>query len=262
MTGSFSRWCGKISSGRIVRGLLAPLVAFSASLLTAPLSGQVRDVSSIPAPPGFARLGYPAGSFCAWVARLPLQQSDSIKTFDGRDVSENYDVLGVIDLPLLFRADLEQCADWCLRLWAKYHKDSGKLDKLYLFDYNGRKKYFRNSGKTLARFLKWSMDNANSYSLLKGCAAVDSGNIRPGDMFVQNRRGGIGHVSMALDACRDSAGRELYLVGYSYMPAQEFHIERAGAEYGIGGWFSYQGYCRFLHDRIDLGTPVLRRFDE
>jgi hypothetical protein len=231
------------------------------ALLASPLPGQARDMSSIPAPYGYTRSSYPAGSFSAWVARLPLRQGDSVKTFDGRDVSGNYDVLTVVDLPLLFTADLEQCADWCLRLWAEYHKASGTLDKLYLFDYNGRRKYYRSSGKTYTRFLKASMSNANSYSLIRGCAPVDTGAIRPGDMFVQNRRGGIGHVSMVLDACRDSAGRRLYLVGYSYMPAQEFHIERAGDEYGIGGWFSYQGYCQYLHDNIDLGTPALRRFE-
>lgn len=228
----------------------------------APSSGQARDIGSIPAPRGCARIAQPEGSFTAWITRLPLRQDLAIRTFDGRDVSGGYDVLAVVDLPLLFRSDLEQCADWCLRLWAEYHRDSGKLDQLYLFDYGGRRRLFRNSGKTYQRFLKWSMDHANSYSLLKGCAPVDSGDIRPGDMFVQNRRGGIGHASMVLDACRDSAGNRLYLVGYSYMPAQEFHVERAGAQYGREGWFTYEGYRRYLKDHVDLGEPQLRRFKQ
>jgi hypothetical protein len=226
----------------------------------APSSGQTRDIGSIPAPPGFARTAQPAGSFAAWVARLPLRPDNRVRTFDGRDVSGGYDVLAVVDLPLLFRSDLEQCADWCLRLWAEYHKGSEQLGRLYLFDYNGRRMSFRKSGKTFPRFLKWSMDHANSYSLLKGCVTVDSGDIRPGDMFVQNRRGGIGHASVVMDACTDTAGNRLYLVGYSYMPAQEFHVERAAAEYGQGGWFTYHGYRRFLRDHIDLGEPQLRRF--
>ncbi len=245
---------------RRVRNTAAVLALSAGLLLAGGAAGQARDVGSIPAPDGFARATDQAGSFSAWVARLPLRHSDSIRTHDERDVSANYDVLAVVDLPLLFRADLEQCADWCLRLWAEYHKDSDRLDKLYLFDYNGRRVPFKKSGKSFARFLKWSMDHANSYSLLRGCAAVDTADIRPGDMFVQNRRGGIGHVSMVLDACRDSMGNALYLVGYSYMPAQEFHIERAAARYGTGGWFTYQGYCRYLHDNIDLGEPKLRRF--
>ncbi len=230
------------------------------ALCAAQSSGQPRDIGSIPAPRGCTRIAQPEGSFAEWVTRLPLRPDNRVGTFDGRDVSDRYDVLAVVDLPLLFRSDLEQCADWCLRLWAEYHKDSGSLGTLHLFDYNGRRVSFKKSGKTFPRFLKWSMDHANSYSLLAGCAAVDTGDIRPGDMFVQNRRGGVGHASMVLGACRDSNGDRLFLVGYSYMPAQEFHVERAAEAYGQGGWFTYAGYCRYLKDRIDLGEPHLRRF--
>ncbi len=238
----------------------AGAILLSWALLAAAAACQGRTIGSIPAPHGCTRIAQPEGSFAAWVARLPLRPGNSVKTYDCQDVSRYYDVLAVVDLPLLFRADLEQCADWCLRLWAEYHRDSGTLDRLCLFDYGGRRISFRKSGKTFHRFLKWSMDHANSYSLLKGCVTVDTGDIRPGDMFVQNRRGGIGHVSMVMDACRDPDGNTLYLVGYSYMPAQEFHVERAGAQYGRDGWFTYEGYCRYLRDRIDLGEPQLRRF--
>lgn len=44
------------------------------------------------------------------------------------------------------------------------------------------------------------------------------------------------------------------------MPAQEFHVEYASEGYGSGGWFSLEGYYRYLKEYIDLGTPVLRRF--
>jgi hypothetical protein len=79
-------------------------------------------------------------------------------------------------------------------------------------------------------------------------------------MIVQNENGGIGHVSMIMDACKNEKGEELYLIGYSFMPAQEFHIEGARPEYGKDGWFSIEGYYRYLADYLDLGKPVLRRF--
>ncbi|TFG60977.1 MAG: hypothetical protein E4H36_11175, partial [Spirochaetales bacterium] len=100
----------------------------------------------------------------------------------------------------------------------------------------------------------------NSFSLLKGCTPVKTGEERPGDMFVQNETGGIGHVSMIVDACENGAGQELFLVGFSYMPAQEFHIEKAGDEYGTGGWFTLEGYRKFLGDFYDYGSPRMRRF--
>ena len=90
---------------------------------------------------------------------------------------------------------------------------------------------------------------------------------RPGDMIVQNDTGGIGHVSMIVDECEDFDGNRLYLVGFSFMPAQEFHIERApsfdihGKSFGKESWFTYEGYIEFVNRYYPYGTPVLRRFD-
>ena len=80
-------------------------------------------------------------------------------------------------------------------------------------------------------------------------------------MFIQNERGGIGHVSVVLDVCRTEQGNKLFLVGYSYMPAQEFHIEKAGNQYGRDGWFTLEGYNQYLADNLNYGKPVLRRFE-
>ena len=164
-------------------------------------------------------------------------------------------------MPLLFRSDLEQCADFAMRFWAEYHKAAGKLDQLYLFDYGGNKKLFKLSGKSFINFLKTSFANTNSYSLKKGCKPITADDVIPGDLFVQNERGGIGHVSIIMDVCRSKVEKRLFLVGYSFMPSQEFHLERAKGKYGIGGWFTPEGYFQYLKDFLDYGKPVLRRFE-
>jgi hypothetical protein len=97
--------------------------------------------------------------------------------------------------------------------------------------------------------------------LKKGCKPVIADEVIPGDLFVQNERGGIGHVSVVLDVCKSKEGKKLFLIGYSFMPAQEFHIERARGKYGIGGWFTLEGYVQYLRDYLNYGEPVLRRFD-
>ena len=81
----------------------------------------------------------------------------------------------------------------------------------------------------------------------------------PGDCIVQNDDGGIGHVSMILSSCHNAAGDIYYLIGFSFMPAQEFHIENA-MQFGKDGWFTLHGYYEFLKNHLDLGEPVLRRF--
>jgi len=232
--------------------LALPLLAF----------GQgPRSVKDIPVPAGFKTVEYPASSYSRWLADRPLKTNNVILAHDGQIIAAGTDrVCAVLNLPLLFTGDLEQCADYAMRLWAEYHKDRSNLDQLYLFDYNGRRQYYKTSGLSYRKFLLRAFANSNSYSLKQGCAKVDTGAIVPGDMVVQNERGGVGHVSVVLNVCRDSTGQRLYLIGFSYMPAQEFHVEKALEGYGKEGWFTMEGYFRYLHDYMDLGTPVLRRF--
>lgn len=243
-----------------------PLLPLASLLLTASLAAPARpdgprSVSDIPAPAGCWRQGLAPGSYAAWVRALPLKTDDRILAHDGRTVESGfYRVLAVLGLPLLFRDDLEQCADWCFRLWAEYHRENGKLGNLYLFDFGGNKRTYAKSGNSYEGFLRWAMANANSHSLKRGCARADTSGLMPGDMLVQNRDGGIGHVSVVIDACRDSAGSRYYLMGYGYMPAQEFHIERADSAHGPEGWFTLEGYLAYLDRHFDYGRPEPRRF--
>jgi hypothetical protein len=218
--------------------------------------------NSIPVPDGYVRETCPAGSFGDWIQNLELKNPPVIHDYRGNVVnSAFYSIWGVLQMPLLFRTDLEQCADFAMRLWAEYHKSTGKLDQLYLFDYNGNKKLFKTSRESFNQFLKSAFSKANSHSLKQGCRAVATNDAMPGDLIVQNERGGIGHVSVILDACRSKQGKRLFLIGYSFMPAQEFHIEKAREEYGTAGWFTLNGYNQYLADYLNFGKPVLRRFD-
>ena len=134
------------------------------------------------------------------------------------------------------------------------------LDKLYLMDYNGRRRPFTGSNQSFNQFFKWTAAHANSYSIKTGAAPVLGNDLRPGDMVVQNEKGGIGHVSIIMNAAASNQGETLLLIGFSFMPAQEFHIEKAQLGYGKGGWFSLKGFYRYLKENLDVGEPVLRRF--
>ena len=218
--------------------------------------------NAIAVPDGFVRDAYPRDSYSHWIQGLQLKSHPVILDFRGQTVGDGaYRVWAVLNMPLLFRSDLEQCADFAMRFWAEYHKATGSLDRLYLFDYNGRKQQFAQSGKSFAQFLKWAFANTNSHSLKSGCRKIAAGEMLAGDMFVQNERGGVGHVSVVMDVCTSPKGEKRLLVGYSFMPAQEFHIEKADDQYGTEGWFSLEGYTRYLKDHLNFGEPALRRFD-
>ncbi len=104
---------------------------------------------------------------------------------------------------------------------------------------------------------------SNSYSIKKGAVRIDNYRLAPGDMYVQNKDDGIGHVSLIVDAAKNQENERVYLIGYGFIPAQEFHIEKSGSEHGIGGWFTAQGYQQYLSEFpfSRYGHPVLRRFE-
>lgn len=63
-----------------------------------------------------------------------------------------------------------------------------------------------------------------------------------------------------MDVCREGKGDRLYLMGYSFMPAQQFHLEKAGADQGREGWFTLADYREYLRQHFDFGEPAYRRF--
>jgi len=237
------------------------LVGFGCGLPTASRAEGGRTLSvAIPAPAGYTRVRTDSGSYGRFLQTLPLKRDARIRAFDGALITD-FNVLAVADLPLLFHQDLEQCADFAMRLWAEYHQRAHDLNHLYLFDYNGKRKSFAASGKTYPEFLRTSFANSNSYSLKRGCAPLPSAaDLVPGDMLVQNQDGGIGHVSVIVDIAEAEGKPRLYLIGFSFMPAQEFHIEKARGDKGREGWFTLEGYQRFLMEILPFGPPVLRRF--
>ena len=223
---------------------------------------EYRTVSDIPAPGGYTRVQYEEQSYSHWISHLSLKPEKRILTYQGDELHNPfYAVWAVLDRPLLFDQDLEQCADYAMRLWADYHKETGTLYDLYLFDYSGNRQYFRPADISYELFLRRAFNYSNSHSLKQGCITVTPDNLRPGDLIVQNESGGIGHVSVIMNICASPQGDSLYLIGYSFMPAQEFHIEQADAKYGSDGWFTLEGYYTYLADHLDLGKPVLRRFE-
>ncbi len=227
----------------------------------------------IPTPNGYKRIKVYKNSFAEWVRFLPVKPlNSSILTYKRKKLSNFfcffYKVWRVVDIPLYFKQDIEQCADWAYRFWYEYQKEVGFNSRLWLTYYNGRKIIYgkwkkgrKNPG--YKKFFKWTCNYANSYSQKKGLYKVKEEHLHPGDIIVQNRDGGIGHVSIIFDICENNNGEKLYLIGYSFMPAQECHIEKATDKYGLKGWFRLNGYFKYLEKHLNYdkyGKPVLRSF--
>ncbi|EMO58892.1 hypothetical protein LEP1GSC161_0904 [Leptospira santarosai str. CBC1416] len=217
-------------------------------------------VNEINPPLETTRVRFEKDSFPDFVQNLPLKSEPTLWTYKGQNIIRRYDTIAVLDIPLLFKDDLEQCADYAMRIWAEYHKQRNSLNRLYLFDYNGNRNDFSKSGLSYSSFLKKTFSFSNSFSLKKGGKIVSEKDLRPGDLFVQNESGGIGHVSMILDLSENRKGDRFFLIGFSFMPAQEMHIEKAPKTFGSQGWFTYSGFLSHLKVSYPYGNPVLRRF--
>lgn len=223
-------------------------------------------INEIKVPVGYNRIQFSQDSYSTYIQNLPLKQNNRIYMWNGKRLcyaNNIYNILAVINKPILFKEDLEQCTDYPMRFWADYHKENNITDKLFLFDYNGNKKYFKDSTKSYLKYLRWHMAFSNSYSIKMGARKINIyDTLIPGDMFVQNTNGTIGHVSVVVDAAENSNGKRIYLIGYSYMPAQEFHIEDAENQDNTGEWFTKEGYIKYLSESSlsKYGEPVLRRF--
>jgi hypothetical protein len=238
------------------------ILVIAIQTLAQPASGHTTGfkVHSIKPPGSFTIDTFPQKSYSYFIQHLAADTTPVILDYKKNVVRNSfYNVLAVIKLPLLFSDDLEQCADFAMRLRAEYFKASNTLDSLYLFDYSGKRIYYSQSGKSFLSFLRTAFANSNSHSLKKGCHSVSKEELRPGDMIIQNTDGGIGHVSVIVNSCTSRNGERMFLIGYSFMPAQQFHIEHSG-RYGKDGWFTIDSYCRYLKDNLDYGEPQLRRF--
>jgi len=97
------------------------------------------------------------------------------------------------------------------------------------------------------RYLHFVMQYANSASLARDLAGVAEVDLAPGDLYLQpDPRGGVGHASVLLRVCRNRAGERLYLFGYGFIPAQDFHLPRPAAGEGRDGWFTLDGFRRHV----------------
>jgi AbrB family looped-hinge helix DNA binding protein len=79
-------------------------------------------------------------------------------------------------------------------------------------------------------------------------------NLKPGQVLEFDEKGPYLKATKVFDS------RGLYLIGYSFMPAQQFHIEKARTNHGEEGWFSVDGYRRCLFEFLPYGPLLLRRF--
>ncbi len=142
--------------------------------------------------------------------------------------------------------DRQQCADAALRLRCEFLFSTGQYDRINYHLTNGDAfpyaKYrdgcrlkvdgsntslvkTARADSSYAAFRKYCdvlFAYAGTISVEKESEAIPKEDMRIGDVFVQG--GSPGHCVIVMDMCENAAGDKLFLLGQSYMPAQQIHI--------------------------------------
>ncbi len=221
-------------------------------------------------PPGFVRVPAAAGSFGAWLRRLPLKPAGTPVFLHTGALKGRQDVhAAVVDIDTGTR-DLQQCADAVMRLYAEWQFARGDARHISFDDTGeGRPMPFsrwaagerpRAAGRGLAwitgaspdaghasfrRYMDTVFAWAGTHSLERQLEPVADGRVEIGDVVI---KGGFpGHAVVVADvAAHPSTGERRFLLIQSYMPAQDMHVL-----VGAGGPESSPWY------KIEAGKPLV-----
>lgn len=198
-------------------------------------------------PDGFVRADLEKGSFGRFVRDFPMEPDGSpILLYDGRLKSRQDVGIATFSLPVISSADLQQCADSVMRMYAEYFWQAGQYDKIrfhfvngFLFDYptyraGGRVKFHENTAvwntqaayddsyEAFVDYLYIAFAYSSTLSMEDESVPAELDDVRIGDVFLKS--GSPGHVVMVVDVCVNQDGEKALLLAQSYMPAQQFYV--------------------------------------
>ncbi|MEN9639379.1 MAG: hypothetical protein RLZZ262_1247 [Bacteroidota bacterium] len=195
-------------------------------------------------PEGFSRgAGAQSDQFFRQLKLHP--DGHSVHLFNGA-LKSNQSVHAAVLTYDVGKADLQQCADACIRLIAEYLWQEKRYDDIHFYLTNGWRMDYSEwrKGKRLAvrgnttqwvastgvdtsyacfrSYLDHVFMYAGTLSLSKEIQPVEFNDLRIGDVIVQG--GSPGHAVIIVDKVEHSNGEVRYMLAQSYMPAQEIHI--------------------------------------
>jgi hypothetical protein len=185
---------------------------------------EYNQVKDIPLPEGYTRMQQEDNSFAAWLENVSLKKDKTVYTFNGSVKQNQAAQFAVLDVSVGKR-DLQQCADAVMRLRAEYLFAQNKMDEIIFTDnesvvYKFSEPYTRTH---FTQYLDRVFGMCGSASLAKQLQSKkDFASIQSGDVII---RGGFpGHAVIVMDVAQNAAGKKIYMIAQSYMPAQDIHV--------------------------------------
>ena len=212
------------------------------------LDNPYTQIKKIPLPDGFKRESADSGSFTSYLRNIELKEQTTVYLFNGNPKNNQLAQYALLNISV-GNKDLQQCADAVMRLRAEYLFAQKQFNQIVFYD-NDKTAYKFSSPFTRNNFTKYLngvFGMCGSASLSKQLKPViDFANILPGDVII---RGGFpGHAVIVMDVAVNAAGKKIYLLAQSYMPAQDIHVLKNPISEDLSPWYA-------VNDNNIIKTP-------
>lgn len=217
------------------------------------------DISSIILPDGFNRTFAEPESFGEWLRSVQIKKDKTVYHFDGTLKANQQAQYAVLNVSV-GEKNLQQCADAIMRLRAEYLFHHQRYDEISFIDNEGKAYQFSEPyNKThLDKYLQQVFAYCGTASLSKQLKAVLNYNdIRQGDVLI---RGGFpGHAVIVMDVAVNKAGKKIYNLAQSYMPAQDIHLLLNPAAYN-SPWYEISDNDMIVTPEYTFKKDELKRW--
>ena len=211
----------------------------SSSLIHAGIPGinPYKQINEIPLPQGFKRETYDNGSFTQYLRNIPLKENTTVYLYNGKPKQNQTAQYALLNIST-GKTDLQQCADAVMRLRGDYLFKQKQFEHIIFYD-NDKTAYKFSPPYTkenFAKYLNRVFGMCGSASLSRQLKPVSYfWDIQPGDVII--RAGFPGHAVIVIDVAVNTAGKKIYLLAQSYMPAQDIHILKNPMNENLSPWY-------------------------
>lgn len=245
-----------------------------------------KTIESRFAPPsGYQRQAVDKLSFGYYLRTLPLKEHGAPVLYYNGAEKENNDIYSGVVAMNIGKANLQQCADAVMRLRAEYFYKTGQPKKIhfnftngfvaaynpwmegYRISVTGNKAIWERSGipgnsyPTFLQYMDMVFTYAGTLSLSKELISVAYKDLSSGDVLIQG--GSPGHAVIVVDVAENEAGKKVYLLAQSYMPAQETQILNNPMNKNISPWYELDPSQEVIETpQWKFTTNDLKRFED
>ncbi len=274
--------------------ILSFFLLFSQSVLSGQITESTKEIeidyqkstinTRIAAPSGYTWQKENAGSFGDFLTNFPLLPKDfPVRDYTKTPIPKQYNHVAILNVDV-GEKDLQQCADAWIRLYAEYLWATKKFNEIEFqftsgqsMSWNdfksgvrtkesGDKVIFSKKAKpddsyqNFRNYLRLVFQYAGTISLDRESVKIEKNeDIKVGDFLITP--GSPGHSVFIVGIAKNKAGKKVYLLAESFMPAQDIHIIVNHLNQKLSPWYELNvNSAETVTARYRFKPTVVKRF--